>query len=256
MTGAIRLVSIERGHEPGRFALLPFGGGGALHAGALMIEVGLSRAIVPRFPGITSALGCVIADLRHDQVQTVNLNLAGLDASALAARMVAAGQDAKAVVDAAGVAVERVDILHELDMHYLGQTHTICAPLRLVTDPEDIEITEAIVRDAFEATYRRQFSRLLPGIPVRIVSLRTAAIGRRPPFDLSALAPRTGSPRRRRGSARARSGSLGDGGTPRSGRGSISPSAPSSRDRRSWSSPTRRHCWIQASSPVSTGSAI
>ena len=192
MAGAIRLVSIERGHEPGQFALLPFGGGGALHAGALIIEVGLSRAIVPRFPGITSALGCVIADLRHDQVQTVNLNLAGLDASSLAARMVAAGRDAKAVVDAAGVAVERVEILHELDMHYLGQTHTIRAPLRLVTDPCDIEITEAIIQQAFEASYRRHFSRLLPGIPVRIVSLRTAAIGRRPAFDLSALAPENG----------------------------------------------------------------
>jgi N-methylhydantoinase A len=192
MAGAIRLVSIERGHDPGRFSLLPFGGGGALHAGALIGEVGLSRAIVPRFPGITSALGCVIADLRHDHVQTVNLNLGGLDASALAARMIAAGREAKAVVDAAGVAVERVDILHELDMHYLGQTHTICAPLRLVTDPGAVEITEAIVRDAFATTYRRQFSRLLPGIPVRIVSLRTAAIGRRPAFDLTALAPEAG----------------------------------------------------------------
>ena len=73
MAGAIRLVSIERGHDPGDFAIMPFGGGGALHAGALIDEVGLSGALVPRFPGITSALGCVIADLRHDQVLTVNL---------------------------------------------------------------------------------------------------------------------------------------------------------------------------------------
>ena len=81
MARAIRLVSIERGHDPGRFALMPFGGGGALHAGALISEVGLSRAIVPRFPGITSALGCVIADLRHDHVETVNMMLDGLEAA-------------------------------------------------------------------------------------------------------------------------------------------------------------------------------
>ena len=62
---------------------MPFGGGGALHAGALMREVGLNAALVPRFPGITCALGCVIADLRHDQVQTVNLVLDGLDAALL-----------------------------------------------------------------------------------------------------------------------------------------------------------------------------
>ncbi len=92
MAGAIRLVSIERGHDPGDFAIMPFGGGGALHAGALIDEVGLAGALVPRFPGITSALGCVIADLRHDQVLTVNLALDGLDAAALDRRMVEAGR--------------------------------------------------------------------------------------------------------------------------------------------------------------------
>ena len=83
MAGAIRLVSIERGHDPARFAAMPFGGGGALHAGALIREVGLKCALVPRFPGVTSALGCVIADMRHDVVQTLNVMLDGLDAAAL-----------------------------------------------------------------------------------------------------------------------------------------------------------------------------
>ena len=180
MAGAIRLVSIERGHDPGRFAIMPFGGGGALHAGALIGEVGLSRAIVPRFPGITSALGCVIADLRHDHVQTVNMNLSGLDAAALEARMVESGREAKAVVEAAGVAVERIDVVYELDMHYQGQTHTISALLPVTLNGDRVGASEDIVRAAFETSYRRQFSRLLPDIPVRIVSLRTAAIGRRP----------------------------------------------------------------------------
>ena len=84
MAGAIRLVSIERGHDPQKFVAMPFGGGGALHVGALIREIGLKCALVPRFPGITSALGCVLADLRHDMVQTVNLMLDGLQADALA----------------------------------------------------------------------------------------------------------------------------------------------------------------------------
>ena len=66
MAGAIRLVSIERGHDPRASSPMPFGGGGALHAGALIKEVGLKAALVPRYPGVTSALGCVIADMRHD----------------------------------------------------------------------------------------------------------------------------------------------------------------------------------------------
>ena len=88
MAGAIRLVSIERGHDPARFTAVPFGGGGALHVGALIRDVGLKAALVPRYPGITSALGCIIADVRHDQVSTVNLMLDGLDAAALDHRMV------------------------------------------------------------------------------------------------------------------------------------------------------------------------
>ncbi|MGN6572401.1 MAG: hydantoinase/oxoprolinase family protein [Pseudolabrys sp.] len=189
MAGAIRLVSIERGHDPAKFAAMPFGGGGALHVGALIKEIGLKCAVVPRFPGVTSALGCVIADLRHDQVQTLNLNVDGLDIAALDKRMMTAGQEAKAVVDAAGIAVDRVDVVFELDMHYHGQTHTVAVPLPVTLGAGGTGITEAAIRTAFDKTYEAAFGRLLPGIPTRIVSLRTAAIGRRPAFDLSAFAP-------------------------------------------------------------------
>ncbi len=189
MAGAIRLVSIERGHDPGRFAAVPFGGGGALHVGALITDVGLKAALVPRYPGVTSALGCVIADVRHDGVQTVNLALDGLDAAALDARMVAEVQAARRVVEAARLNVERIDILFELDMHYVGQTHTVPVPLPVTVEDGTTGVDEAVVRAAFERAYQASFSRLLPGLGIRIVNLRTAAIGRRPHFDLAALAP-------------------------------------------------------------------
>ena len=89
---------------------------------------------MPRFPGITSALGCVIADLRHDHVQTINMMMDGFDADELEARMVASGEAAKAVVEAAGLAVERIEVIYELDMHYQGQTHTISAPLPVMLE--------------------------------------------------------------------------------------------------------------------------
>jgi N-methylhydantoinase A len=193
MAGAIRLVSIERGHDPSKFLAMPFGGGGALHAGALIKEVGLRGALVPRFPGVTSALGCVIADIRHDGVQTVNLMLDGLDAAALDARMVEAGAEAHAIVADAGLSVERIDVLYELDMHYLGQTHTVAVPLPVTLTEGRTGVTVTIIREAFDKAYGAAFSRLLPGIPVRIVTLRTAAIGRRPAFDLTALAPAAGA---------------------------------------------------------------
>ena len=193
MAGAIRLVSIERGHDPAKFAAMPFGGGGALHVGALITEIGLKCAVVPRFPGVTSALGCVIADLRHDQVQTVNLMVDGLNIAALDKRMMTAGAEAKAVVEAAGIAIERIDVQFELDMHYLGQTHTVAVPLPVTLGFNGTGISAATIRAAFDKTYETAFGRLLPGIPNRIVSLRTAAIGRRPAFDLTAFAPGPGA---------------------------------------------------------------
>lgn len=189
MAGAIRLVSIERGHDPARFAAVPFGGGGALHVGALLKEVGLKAALVPRYPGVTSALGCVIADIRHDQVQTVNLMLDGLDATALDRRMSEEATAARAVVEAAGLSVERIDIVFELDMHYVGQTHTVAVPLPVSLAGGTWGVSAALIRMAFEQAYQASFSRLLPGVPVKIVNLRTAAIGRRPAFDLATLTP-------------------------------------------------------------------
>ena len=202
MAGAIRLVSIERGHDPSRFTFMPFGGGGALHAGALMREVGLESVLVPRFPGITSALGCVIADLRHDHVLTVNLALDGLDAVLLNRHLAETAREARAVVANAGVAVSRIDTIFDLDMHYVGQTHTVQVRVPAELDGEVRQADEATMRTAFEATYLSEFSRLLPGVPVRIVTLRTAAIGRRPHFDLQALAPSSGGEDARRGTRR------------------------------------------------------
>ncbi len=186
MAGAIRLVSIERGHDPQRFVAVPFGGGGALHVGALIRDVGMKAALVPRFPGVTSALGCVIADIRHDLVQTVNLALGGIDAASLQERLLAEAVRAEAMVRETGLAVTQVDAVFEADMHYLGQTHTIAVRL---ADPRLRPVDEAGLLAAFEAAYKKSFARTLPGIAVRLVNLRVAAIGRRPRFDLAALAP-------------------------------------------------------------------
>jgi N-methylhydantoinase A len=189
MAGAIRLVSIERGHDPAKFAAMPFGGGGALHAGALVRDVGLRCAIVPPFPGVTSALGCVIADIRHDQVQTLNYLLDDLDVAALDRRMVEAGRAARSVVKQTGVSVTDIEVTYELDMHYLGQTHTVAVPLPSTFGESGTGISKTVVRSAFEKAYSASFSRLLGAIPVRVVSLRTAAIGKRPPFDVSVFMP-------------------------------------------------------------------
>ncbi|MEC7489410.1 MAG: hydantoinase/oxoprolinase family protein [Pseudomonadota bacterium] len=183
MAGAIRLVSIERGHDPRKFTAMPFGGGGALHAGALVHEVGLAGALVPRFPGVTSAIGCVIADMRHDFVQTLNNLLDALDFSALSHEIDRLVADGRARLADAGVKLEKIEEIVELDMLYVGQTHTVATPIS-----KEIRNAEA-VQAAFEECYRRDYGRVLDGIPCRVMNLRVSVIGYRPSFDLSVLAP-------------------------------------------------------------------
>ena len=79
MAGAIRMVSLSRGHDPRDFALFAFGGAGPLHAVALARELGIPEVLVPARPGLTNALGCVVADLRHDFVNTLNVPLDAAD---------------------------------------------------------------------------------------------------------------------------------------------------------------------------------
>ena len=185
MAGAIRLVSIEKGHDPAKFAAMPFGGGGGLHTGALITDVGLGSALVPRFPGVTSALGCVVADMRHDRVQTVNRLLDEIDAAALGREMARVADETEALLAGAGIAFAAVDRIYECDMLYLGQTHTVSVA---ITMPET-GLTPELIRTAFENAYREAYGRLLEGIPMRVMNYRIAVIGRRPQLDMAIFAP-------------------------------------------------------------------
>ena len=184
MAGAIRLISIERGHDPKRFAAMPFGGGGALHAGALVREIGLAAAIVPRFPGVNSALGCVMSDLRHDEVRTVNRMLDTLDCEALTAMIAEITASSEEVIKRSKASIDCLEAVIELDMLYLGQTHAVAAPLPV----SDNGITTEAIRAAFDASYRRTYGRLLENIPVRVLNLRLSVIGKRPEVDIASLA--------------------------------------------------------------------
>lgn len=200
MAGAIRLVSIERGHDPRDFALMPFGGGGGLHAGALLREVGLRCALLPRFPGVTSALGCVIADMRHDFVQTLNRPLAALDTAALHREIQRCAAEGAALLERAGVAFTGREIAVGLDMLYQGQTHSVAVKLdwQDATPPD-----RGAIAEAFAARYRAVYGRVLADIAPLVMNLHVAVIGRRPKLDLAALAPQSGSLKEARRGTRA-----------------------------------------------------
>ena len=185
MAGAVRMVSLARGHDPRDFALFAFGGAGPLHAVALARELGIPTVLIPARPGLTNALGCVVADLRHDFVATVNQPLEALDDTRIGAvfqAQIAAGRERIAREQ---VAVEHIVSVHRADMQFQGQSHIL--PVAVA----DIGITLKALRAAFEAAYWQRFGVELPEIRPVLVNLHTAVIGQRKPLSLPLIAAGT-----------------------------------------------------------------
>ena len=181
MAGAIRMATLARGHDPRDFVLFAFGGAGPMHAAALAAELGIPRVMIPARPGITSAVGCITADLRHDYVNTVNAPLAEADTAAVRAileRQAAAG---RATIEQEGVAVGEIAYLHAADMQFEGQTHLLTVPV------DGPGVTREALQQAFERAYWERFAVVLDTIPAVLVNLHTAVIGARPQVPLAAL---------------------------------------------------------------------
>ncbi|CAM5450158.1 Acetophenone carboxylase gamma subunit [Mycolicibacterium aubagnense] len=181
MAGAIRMVSVGRGHDPRDFTLFAFGGAGPLHASALAREMGLPRVLVPARPGITNALGCVVADLRHDFVNTLNRPVATLDQEQVHRVLDGHRAEGEALIAKEAVKPQAVRISHSADMQFIGQTHLINVPL------PSSNVDRATLQDLFEKAYFTRFKVELPEIRANLVNLNTSVIGVRPQIDLSVL---------------------------------------------------------------------
>ncbi len=182
MAGAIRMVSLARGHDPRDFALFAFGGAGPLHAAALARELGIPKVLIPARPGLTNALGCLVADLRHDFVATVNQPLEALAPGRVAEVFAAQIASGRALLERENVATLRIETLHRADMQFQGQSHIL--PVAIASTA----ITIDELRAAFAAAYWKRFGVELPEIRPVLVNLHTAVIGKRKPVSLAAIA--------------------------------------------------------------------
>jgi N-methylhydantoinase A len=172
MAGRMRLMSIERGLDPRDFALVAFGGAGPLHGGALIREVGVSTMLVPLYPGVLCALGCVYADLRYDLSQTVEKRLDRLAPNELKDIIVRQRRDGQKQLEDSMVPIDHSSLTHAADMAYAGQIHA----LRVTIEPE---WDAARLNQAFQDAYKEKFGNTLEGMPVVIVNLRTIVVGTR-----------------------------------------------------------------------------
>ncbi len=180
MAGAIRSVSLSRGHDPRDFALFAFGGAGPLHAVALAEELGVADVIVPARPGLTNALGCLVADLRQDYVQTINMPLEAVAAARIAEVLGRQAAEGRAT-NAGHAETVGTRVTHAADMQFRGQTHLIRVAL------PSAHVTPDEIQTLFEAAYFARFEVRLPEIKAQLVNLTTSVIGARPRVDLAAL---------------------------------------------------------------------
>jgi len=171
MVGALREISIQRGHDPREFTLLPFGGAGPLHAAEIAREMGISRILVPRHPGNLSAIGLLGSDFRYDLVRTFLAELAAVDPARIRAAFEDLEQQGKMLLRADGFQDAAMRFEPAIDMRYQGQAFALSVPAQ-AGDANAGRLTQA-----FESLYVRRYGFRRSGHPVEIVVLRIAAIG-------------------------------------------------------------------------------
>ena len=190
MTQATHLISVERGWDPREFALVAGGGAGPLHAVAIAQDLGMPTVIVPPTPGVTSALGILQVDLRHDLLRSVLKQTDRLEPEELVAVFGDLESEARAVLEREEAGGDqRIEL--SLDVRYYGQTPY----MNLVIDevPRDRAAIDAIVDrygEAYEKEFGYQFDRDLA--TVEIVNARAAAIGVTRDAELQPAAQRNG----------------------------------------------------------------
>ena len=193
MAQALRIVSVERGHDPREFSLIAFDGAGPVHAVALADELAIPEVIIPPAPGAFSALGLVASDLKRDYVRTLYADLGQVDPARVGdafAVMAAAGA---AMLQAASVPAERQALPRFADVRYRRQAYELTLPV------EDGPVTQETLRRlaaAFHEKHQHTYGHANRQEPVQLVNLRLTALGKLP--DLKLAQPFDASSARRR----------------------------------------------------------
>jgi N-methylhydantoinase A len=171
MLRALRVTSVERGHDPGNFTLLSFGGAGGLHAADLARGIGIPQVLVPPTASTLSAFGMLVADIVKDYSQTVMLpgETALVD---IERRLAVFAEKGRQEVRAEGVAQQDIAVENYADLRYSGQSFELTIPF-----------TPRLLED-FHAQHKRVYGYARNEAAVEIVNLRVRAIGKVDPPSL------------------------------------------------------------------------
>lgn len=166
MAEGIRLVSVKRGIDPRDYALLPFGGAGALHATALANELGIDTIVFPRYPGVLSAAGLIASPVEHEVSGSYISNLANVDVIHLRTKFSGLERDCMALINADSIDRSTLETVFQVDMCFVGQSHYV----EVTVDPQ----SDNLPRDLGES-FARQYEALYghyTAAPLRLINLR------------------------------------------------------------------------------------
>jgi N-methylhydantoinase A len=177
MRGAIRVITVQKGLDPRDFALVAFGGAGPMHACAVAREANIPRVIVPPHPGITSAVGLLMADVRHSMLAAFIVPTAQADLEEAERQFAALRAEAERRLLDDGVPPAATTFRRAVDMRYLGQAYELTIPCaETLTDGEAVE---ALVR-RFNEAHERVYGHHSDDEPTQLVNLRVEGIGHVP----------------------------------------------------------------------------
>jgi N-methylhydantoinase A len=175
MSLSVRAVSVEKGYDPRDCVLVPSGGGGALHAMAIARELSVPRVIIPPMPAHFSALGMLVADLKHDYVQTFVRELAETSGVEIAEAFAVLEKSAIHTLLEEGAKPEQMNLRRFLDMRYRGQEYTLPVPL---TENLGAVTDFGAIRARFDQLHQEHYGHSAPTEPVMMVNLRLSASGK------------------------------------------------------------------------------
>ena len=181
MAQALRIVSVERGHDPQEFSLIAFGGAGPVHAVALADELQIPEVIIPPAPGAFSALGLVASDLKRDYARTLYADLAQVEPGRIAQGLAGMETAGAAMLEAARVPPAQRALLRFADVRYRRQAYELTVP---VADGPITRATLDALAEAFHAKHAQTYGHANRAETVQLVNLRVTALGRLPGLKL------------------------------------------------------------------------
>lgn len=189
MAEALRIVSVERGHDPREFGMIAFGGAGPLHAAALAEELEMPELIIPPIPGGFSALGLVGTDVRRDYARTLYASLATLDPASAESVWNEMEEDARAMLAQTGIAEADWAFQRSAGLRYARQAYDLTVPAQ--NGPVTAARFERLAGD-FHALHQQTYGHHNLAEPVHLTTLRLTAIGRLPRLELRQKADGSG----------------------------------------------------------------